>query len=190
MRIVIFLLLIAQAGVIELSRAAPKLDEKKEYYLVSGDTADEIWDSLRANSPNQGDDEIFVGRVYWKVDWDFWWNESGGSYHIEKVATQVKVKYVLPRLQGSDSRSEVLEQKWQTFQDSLLRHENGHRALAVRAAEEIEEAILSMGERPTSEQLEQDANQLGESIIRKYNRLDKAYDRRTNHGVTEGVSFP
>jgi len=47
-----------------------------------------------------------------------------------------------------------------------------------------------MAPRPACRQLEGDANGLGEKIIAKYQKLEKEFDRKTNHGKNDGPRFP
>jgi len=49
---------------------------------------------------------------------------------------------------------------------------------------------LNMASRNSCEQLESDANEIGKSVIAKYSRIEKDYDRTTNHGLNTGAVFP
>ena len=35
-----------------------------------------------------------------------------------------------------------------------------------------------------------DANEIGKNVIAKYSRIEKDYDRTTNHGLNTGAVFP
>ena len=47
-----------------------------------------------------------------------------------------------------------------------------------------------MAPQDSCEQLESDANEIGKSMIAKYSRIEKDYDRTTNHGLSTGAVFP
>jgi predicted secreted Zn-dependent protease len=80
--------------------------------------------------------------------------------------------------------------RWDKYYAALFDHELGHKDLGSRAAAEIENQVLNMGTRSSCEQLESDANEIGKNVIAKYSRIEKDYDRTTNHGLNTGAVFP
>ena len=55
--------------------------------------------------------------------------------------------------------------------DALTRHEYGHGAFAIRAAQDIEK----------------DRCRNGKAILNKHIAAEKAYDANTKHGMRDGV---
>jgi predicted secreted Zn-dependent protease len=55
----------------------------------------------------------------------------------------------------------------------LLKHEKNHGQSGILAGKEIEAKKC----------------QNGDAILKKYNKRDKAYDKKTKHGFTEGVKL-
>ena len=74
--------------------------------------------------------------------------------------------------------------------EALVRHESGHKDIAVALATEIERTLQVMAPHATCQQLESDANHAGHAILEKAGRLHKEYDRRTRHGKNNGAVFP
>ena len=67
---------------------------------------------------------------------------------------------------------------------------SGHSCeMGVRAAVEIENRISGMGASDSCSRLEGDANRMARDVIDKYVRLEKEYDRTTNHGINTGAVF-
>ena len=79
---------------------------------------------------------------------------------------------------------------WEKYYAALFEHEQGHKDLGVKAALEIENQLLNMGSRRSCEQLELDANKMAKDVVDKYSRLEKEFDRSTNHGLNTGAVFP
>lgn len=79
---------------------------------------------------------------------------------------------------------------WDKYYAALSDHEPGHQDLGSMAAAEIENQRLNMGKRGSCVKLASDANETGKSVIAKYSRIEKDYDRTTNHGLNTAVVFP
>ena len=170
--------------------ARPDISINNIYYTVSGETAWDIWTDIMKQSPVRQNGKTHVAYTKWHVDWKFWWFDKGETCEINKVSTSLDITYTLPRLEQSATIPDSLLNRWQSYYSALLRHEQGHKNLGIKAAEEIEREIAAMGARPDCEQLERDANDTGNRIIKKYSKIEKQYDQSTNHGLNTGAVFP
>ncbi|KIN65776.1 hypothetical protein Z945_823 [Sulfitobacter noctilucae] len=95
--------------------------------------------------------------------WDIRWSSA--------CEVRVKVSYTMPKHKNPDAMSPSLRREFDAMVASLMAHERQHGQHGINAAKEIDRANCNGGMK----------------IIRKYNRMDKEYDRRTRHGFTEGV---
>ncbi len=160
------------------------------YYMVEGYTVDDIWTDILAKSPVQQNGRQYAAHTKWDVSWQFWWLDKEGSCVISRVTTRLEVTYTLPRLKPGSPIPDSVVARWDKYYAALFDHELGHKNLGSSAATEIEDQILNMGPRGSCEQLESDANKIGKSVIAKYSRIEKDYDRNTNHGLNTGAVFP
>jgi len=160
------------------------------YYMVEGETAEDIWTDVIAKTPVHQNGKRYAAHTKWNVSWQFWWLDNGNSCEISKVTTGLEVVYTLPRLKQTLSIADSVVAHWDKYYAALFDHELGHMDLGSRAAIEIENQILNMASRNSCEQLESDANEIGKSVIAKYSRIEKDYDRTTNHGLNTGAVFP
>lgn len=186
-RLIIYILLFLLPG---LLLSAPLISSGIEYYEISGNSEQQIRHNLNAKTP-----VLFKGKKYdaytkWNVRWNFWWSESQNSCAISKVTVKLDVDQTLPKLIQSDSLTQSLSHQWETYYQALLEHEEGHKSLGLDAANEIEHAIKNLSAQSSCKTLESKANQLGHTIIKKYIKLEKDYDKRTNYGMNEGAIFP
>lgn len=160
------------------------------YYMVEGKTAEDIWTDVLAKTPVHQNGKRYAAHTKWNVSWQFWWLDNGNSCEISKVTTGLEVTYTLPRLKQTSSMPDSVVAHWDKYSAALFDHELGHKDLGSRAAIEIENKILNMAPRDSCERLESDANEIGKSMISKYSRFEKDYDRTTNHGLNTGAVFP
>jgi predicted secreted Zn-dependent protease len=72
----------------------------------------------------------------------------------------------------------------------LQEHENGHKNFGINAAREIERRLTSLGSMRSCNALGNTANSIADQIVDKYSRMETEYDRRTDHGRTQGGVFP
>jgi len=170
--------------------AKPELKTRNIYYTVSGNTAEDVWADISRKSPVKHNGRLHVAYTKWNVNWQFWWLEKAESCEITRVKTVLDVTYTLPRLEQTAAMPDGLSRRWQKYHAALLDHEQGHSDLGMKAASEIENAISSMASHTTCKQLEQAANEMGKEIIDKYSKIEKDYDRSTNHGLNTGAVFP
>ncbi|MEW9920498.1 DUF922 domain-containing protein [Marimonas sp. MJW-29] len=112
-----------------------------------------------ANEMRRKGPKGFWAYTRWEIRW------SGGCN------VKVQVNYTMPRHRNPDAMDPRMRQSFQTMLERLMAHERQHGRNGISAAREISE---SRCKRP-------------HQIIRKYNEIDLAFDRRTNHGVREGV---
>ena len=160
------------------------------YYMAEGDTAEDIWADIIAKSPVQQNGRRHVAHTKWYVNWQFWWLDNGSSCEISKVTTKLDVIYTLPRLKHNSTMPDSVKALWDKYYSALFEHELGHKDLGAWAAIEIENRISNMGPAGSCEQLESDANKIGKNVIDEYSRIEKDYDRTTNHGLNTGAFFP
>lgn len=101
---------------------------------------------------------------YWGyTDWYVRWTGS--------CKLTVDITYTLPRHRDPGKLDPKTRASLMSMIDALTRHEHGHGAYGIQAATAIE----------------QDGCRNGDAILRKYIAAEKAYDKKTNHGIREGV---
>ena len=166
-QIAIFILLLFTLSVTPKSAiAAPIVKLKTDYYLISGGTASEIRNNIDRKTPIRENGTSYDAHTDWFVKWNYWWDHSNGLCTITKVETKVNIQFILPKLKTSSTLPKALRKKWKTYMKALLRHEDGHKNIGIRAANEIESKILNMASRRTCKQLEIDANHIGNKTPR------------------------
>jgi predicted secreted Zn-dependent protease len=172
-------------------RAEPKVIESVHYYDVTGATAREVRASLNREGPISGnDDKRYDAVCRWNVAWKFQYRRGNGSCGIESATTEVKITITFPRLKTDETTSASLVKAFASYSEKLMVHEKGHAQNAIDTAQKIEAGILALRPEPTCDAMRTAANALGQTFIKAANQADIDYDRRTQHGATQGARFP
>ncbi|EIJ41876.1 putative secreted Zn-dependent protease [Beggiatoa alba B18LD] len=174
------LLLVAQ-----FAEARPDINTETYYYIVDGKDAKAIRKDL--NEKRQGNYDAYTK---WSVKWRFFWDKKPDECTINRVTTTVDVKFTLPKLAKDTIANQDAQNRWKRYYKALIDHENGHRDYGIKAANEIEEALLNMDSYETCADLEEAANALAHDIVDENIAENKQYDIDTNHGMNDGAVFP
>jgi predicted secreted Zn-dependent protease len=171
--------------------AAPEIIIQKRHYPAAGQTSAQIRQSLDRNTPVRQNGKPFDACTRWDIDWQFWWAYDGdGTCRITRVTTVVRIWQTFPRMENAGDLVPQLADRWERHMIALIEHEEGHVALGVDAARNIERRLSQMGDRSSCDQLESEANALAREIIARYTRLEAQYDADTNYGERDGARFP
>jgi predicted secreted Zn-dependent protease len=103
----------------------------------------------------------FWAYTNWYVSWS-------GDCKVE-----LEISYTFPRLADRNRVPLPMRSRWDAMLANLIAHEEQHGQHGRSAAEEVLAAECN------------DAK----SIVKKWAAEDKAYDKRTSHGLTEGVKL-
>lgn len=160
------------------------------HYEISGSTALELragMDRLGPKDPAYG--TPYAGYTRWGIRWSYDYATAAGC-GIENVAVAARIDIVLPRWRDARSGPRELVAEWRRFIAALRRHEEGHAAIARRGARRIARRLESMRTFPSCARLERAADTAAERILEQTRVAERAYDRRTAHGDTQGARFP
>lgn len=173
-----------------LSQAEPEISVKTKHYAVYGSTAKEIRRYMSERSPAMSEGRKYDGYTTWRIRWRYDFAHESGYCELTNIETEVKVTIMMPELKLVQTLPYQLQQEWKTYYDALTLHENGHRDFGIKAIRAIDAALNEIEGESNCDVLRQKANAKGHSILNKYKALEKAYDRDTQHGLTQGAYFP
>ena len=182
MKVISFLISVV---IYSVAFSEPLVSEEYEYYYINPNTRADILTSLKENSPIYENGKTMYGSSNSDVKWNLKWKHNSQICWITSVNTKVTTTYILPKLIEGGSG---IDSFWVNWYPNLLTHERGHHKLAIDVAEEIERKIRKMPSFSTCDLLEKNANNIVLKSISKLRRLQKDYDKRTNHGETQGAS--
>ena len=149
--------------------------------LAEGET---LAQALDRSSPIRSRGLVYHATTDWQVQWRFWWQNANDGCVIERVRTEVAVQIQLPELIAGTAAQET---EFADYLDALTLHEEGHQQLALDAAEAIDLALQQLPAASHCTALEANANALGQQLLQRFREREYDYDRRTNHGQTQGA---
>ena len=171
----------------ELARAN---DAEIEYYDIRGSSARELRNEMNAKGPVGTRGERVDGHTHWNTSWKYRYAPSDGGCAFTQIEVVAEGTITLPRWTDEANASGALAQKWRAFSIALRRHEEGHYAHSLKAAEEIEVLGRTFSVPGSCATIQQAFKEQSKAIIDKYRAADAAYDAETRHGKTQGVRFP
>lgn len=186
-------LLIGLAGVAFPCVAAdgPTVSIETVYYDVGGKTPAEIRRQLNKHRPApEGEGgESYDARAEWDIGWSYTYERAADRCTVSSAEVDLRVTYTLPRWTGADTAKSAMLDRWNRYMAALQRHEEGHKDIAVRTAEKVQQAI------ETSPAFPCDGIAAGlrarvDEVLKVARQAQVEYDRITRHGETQGARFP
>jgi len=123
----------------------------------------------------------------WQVAWSYSTTGGAGKCAIEKFSITVSAVLDLPRWTNQDAAPDSVRSSWERFAVALRLHEDGHKDIGVRAANDLGNRLRALGPEKTCAELHGKVGALGERVVAEYRVLDQAYDRSTGNGTTQGA---
>lgn len=163
--------------------------DEVERVRVIGRTKAELWDSLeherkQNNSLNGGHAATSI---------QFAWNAQSKSTvdacWIDEARVVLTVKTLLPERVSITLSDPELEASWNRVLDGLRIHEEGHRSIAMRTAEELRAIVKTIAPEPTCEALQKKVDGALAAHVEKAEHVHDEYDRKTQSGVLQGAHF-
>lgn len=173
-----------------LGAATPGLTivESTEYYEVTGSSAQELLAAIARHAPGDQKGRRGVGMTSWEARWQYQLKKTPSGCVRTSFDMNVTLVIMLPRWRNRYDATGLAD-RWNIYVAALEGHERGHLEIALRGAQEMHERLSRIDSAGTCGQLEQLIDSTGEALLDDLDRVQFDYDRRTNHGATQGVRF-
>lgn len=173
--------------------SAARLVERTRHYDFFGarpvDADQDLRSRLLTAVDYAGHTQRFAGQSDWNIEWQTCLERQPGQCRIAGIELTVNVLYTLPRWADRDWSTRDLRTRWDRYARSLAMHERGHGEIALKVAHMIEADVVGRAAETCALVDGEVAGRISE-IMREGERLQNAYDRQTQHGATQGASFP
>ncbi len=157
----------------------------QQLYEVRQGPGTSLLHALNSASPVRQNGQTFHGHTAWEIRWKFRWNQSAaGLCAITSVTTALSIKTTLPQLTSGTPEGTA---EFGRYLPALRTHEEGHAAIARKAAREIDQAIARLPPVSNCQTLESEANRTGQRLLDAARLRDIDYDASTKHGCTQGA---
>lgn len=164
---------------------------QSEQYVVVGETAAAVRSNLNRNGPYSPiDDRIYDAITRWGVQWSFRYHEEPDACSLQSATIEVVTVTTLPRLSASSRLDAATIARWQSYLEALEAHEAGHLTSLRRGVRSLQAAMDDSPLMSTCSELGLYLNALGNAYQQALREADIAYDADTEHGKTQGATFP
>ena len=185
--------LVVAGALLTLLPAAPaqaqsKLVWRTNYYSITGASLRDIRRSMDQSRPWKEPANL-SGLTEWRIDWRFELTPVEGGCRCSSFTTTTTITNTLPRWTPPAGTPEELKSAWNRFFKALGEHEEGHSRLALAAVADLHKRIKELGPAPDCNGLRKRINDLAGRVIEENRQREKDYDRRTQHGATQGVAL-
>ena len=155
------------------------------FYDVEGDSPEEIRASMVERGPKDAGGKARFAYTDWHISWR-WGRTRTGHVDTDAITLECAAEVLLPRLRPKATTSISFIRAWHEYVERMRQHELKHVEHVSARAPEIVTRLrnASTGRHGLSTS---QANTLVTQVVNRIKALDRAYDRVTNHGETEGV---
>ncbi|RUR05892.1 DUF922 domain-containing protein [Legionella sp. km772] len=168
----------------------PVVSEYHSYYKIKGSTSQDLRKELSAQGPVLNG-EHFDAKVNWSINWYYQCTRNSQNDHqINRVHVKLRIDHFMPQWGNREFAEHHLKIKWDNYLKNLTTHEQGHADNGLKAAQEIEALLINTPPLPTCKILKKHLDENIYAIIKNHNQWDSNYDLITQHGKTQGASFP
>lgn len=170
---------------------APVVKEAYETYDVCGSSIPELRAGLGRNGIRMSDGNTYDALAAWQVWWEYDYDRSvPGACRVDDFRAFVDVTIRYPNWATDSEVHADLADAWDSYLHSLIRHEQGHRDIAVEAAEALTRAVAALPPSPTCADVDQAVAALGRTHLQRLRRNQLSYDAKTDHGALQGAVLP
>jgi predicted secreted Zn-dependent protease len=189
-RVLVLRVALALLAVCAWSRAHAA-DARIVYYDITGNSASVLRDQLDIKGPIGKTGKHVDAFTKWHVAWKHHYRPTSTGCRFTDMQVSVTGTILMPRWVYPSDVSRSLLRRWQDYLAALLLHEQGHYAHGASAAEAITALEDSFHDYSGNCQtMVQSFKDQAHAILARYQAMDAAYDKATDHGRTQGARFP
>ncbi len=155
------------------------------FYDVKGTSLSEIHASLREHGPRDERGSARFAYTDWTIEWN-WGTTPAKRVELDSLRVQCSATVRLPKLVVTPDTPISVVRSWHDFVERTRDHEMRHVEHVTRGASRIRQRLEAAQVRLGALSPRQ-ANAIVSRIVEEIREFDRAYDRRTNHGYTEGT---
>ena len=186
-RLILFSYLIASV----VAFSAPIVNRVNSTYEVSGLTVQEVRNQIDKFGPmHPTEKKRYDGITQWDLSWKYQLSRRGKIWIVTSRSVKLNIKVSVPQWVDRDKASPLVQRQWKIYQSNLVRHEQGHVNIAMRAAKAIDNYIGTYGGASSLDQMQANIERNTKLILERFRKYDVNYDKRTRHGATQGAKFP
>jgi predicted secreted Zn-dependent protease len=131
----------------------------------------------------------FFGLTNTALEYGYRHTFGPGWCRVRDPSVLAEVLVTLPRWEHPQGTPYALERDWRNFERALAGHENGHVRFAEQEANELFRELSGLRASDCAA-VDRDAGVVATNIRARYAAQHVDYDRRTDHGRSQGAAWP
>jgi predicted secreted Zn-dependent protease len=165
----------------------PIVKETVEYYEIKGYCEQDLQKQLCTYGVPWKDGKTYDSLTSWDIRWNYGYDREHQSCSADSFTVTIQVTIRYPKWIPADDASPSLVEKWNTYMQSLVEHETGHRDMAVEAAADLSRVVAEIAPAATCADLDRDVRTAARNRMKRLLADNEAYDEATGHGLTQGA---
>ena len=183
-------LIFLASGAASAVEVAPLHEEiATETYAIHGDSAEALAAAIRVNGPMAPWGQRVGGYTTADIRWWLRMVRDDSGCRLANADVRLVATVTSPEWVEAATGPAALRRRWPRFLDASARHEAMHLQLMREAGERMRTAFSEAAPAKDCATLEAATDDAARREIRAGAARNRAFDRRTRHGRTEGVEL-
>jgi predicted secreted Zn-dependent protease len=176
----------APAAVDHAGVSGPVITETRRYYELDATLLEPLRQQLAERALAAGLAGGAIGSTRQDLETRYRLEPLPTGCRLAALSVRMDLTLDLPVWRPAGVTRRELRARWERMIGAITQHEEGHRDNAVRAARELHQRLSALGEDQDCEVLGKQAQREMLRVKLRFDLREKAYDRRTGHGVSQG----
>jgi predicted secreted Zn-dependent protease len=146
------------------TRANVQIEEATSNYELRGLTVKEIHEDIISNAPRE-EGNIVDAEIKESVTFTLGFNIVDGTCRVASDQVKLEIVSAFPRWADQERATHEVRKAWESYSNALRGHEDGHKAIAVKAANAVETLIHAGQSASTCESLKDKIKKAADEII-------------------------
>lgn len=169
--------------------AKPVINSSIKHYYIYPKSKSDLKRELFSKTPIRIKGRKYLGLTNWKINFNYKTKKENNRCKIDSLNIQLDVIITLPKIAKKHKVSYNTKSSFKKFYKNLYKHEKKHKKYALEAVKESEKKILSVGSEKSCKKLKNKINIAFKKVIEKYKKKNRLFDKRTDHGHTQGADI-
>jgi predicted secreted Zn-dependent protease len=146
------------------ARANVEIEEAASIYELRGLTANEIHEDILRSAPRE-EGNIVDAEIKERVTFTLGFNTTDGTCRVASDQVKLEIVSAFPRWVDQERATNEVRKAWESYSNALRGHEDGHRAIAIKAANAVDTLIHAGQSASTCESLKDKITKAADEIV-------------------------
>ena len=161
-----------------------QLTEEFDFFSVYPDSVNDLGPALLAAGRKQALGPAAIAETLSRHNWSLDMTADNRACSVSGVSVTLEVIYRMPKVVSDD---DDINARWETLYPRILKHERQHKDIAYEVSQEILAALNALRPATDCDALVETANAIVDRLHTEERRRQRAFDKRTIGGETEGI---